>query len=63
MVILINSIAKEHVAEIENKVNSLIKKEFLSPIFSVPKKNNKVCLILNLKQLKQHIPYSHFKTG
>ena len=35
--------------------------EFLSPIFSAPKKNGKILLILNLKQLNQHIPYSHFK--
>jgi hypothetical protein len=34
--------------------------EFLSPIFSVPKKNGKIRLLLNLKQLNQHVPYSHF---
>ena len=47
-----NSIAKEHAAEIDNEVNSLIIKqvirecnhvqgEFLSPIFSVPKRTAK----------------------
>ena len=57
-----NSIAKVHAAEIDNEVNSLIIKqvirecnhvrgEFLSPIFSVPKKDGKVRLILNLKNL------------
>lgn len=67
-----NSIAKEHASEIDNEINSLIKKqvikecnhvhgEFLSPIFSVPKKNGKIRLILNLKHLNQYIPYFHFK--
>lgn len=67
-----NSIAKEHVTAIELEVNSLITKkvimecnheldQFVSPIFSVPKKNGKVRLILNLKQLNQYIPYFHFK--
>jgi hypothetical protein len=35
--------------------------EFLSAIFSVPKKNGKIRLILYLKQLNQHIACSHFK--
>ena len=67
-----NSIAKEHNSKMEEEIMNLIKKqvtvecehvqgEFLSPIFSVPKKNGKICLILNLKQFNQHIPYVHFK--
>ena len=67
-----NHIAREHALEIDNEINGLIKKqvirecnhvhsEFLSPIFSVPKKDGKVRLILNLKNLNQHIPYEHFK--
>jgi len=35
--------------------------KFLSPIFSVPKKDNKVRLILNLKSVNQHVVYTHFK--
>ena len=35
--------------------------EFLSPIFSVPKKDNQVRLILNLKLLNEHVIYTHFK--
>ena len=67
-----NHIAREHALEIDSEINGLIKKqvirecnhvhgEFLSPIFSVPKKDGKVRLILNLKNLNQHIPYEHFK--
>ena len=71
-VIPTNSIAKEQKSQTEEEIRNLIKKqvlvecdhvqgEFLSPIFSVPKKNGKIRLILNLKQLNQHIPYIHFK--
>ena len=67
-----NPIAREHAPEIDSEINGLIKKqvirecnhihgEFLSPIFSVLKKDGKVRLILNLKNLNQHIPYEHFK--
>ena len=35
--------------------------EFISPIFSVPKKDNQVRLILNLKLLNEHVIYTHFK--
>ena len=35
--------------------------EFISPIFSVPKKDNQVCLIVNLKLLNEHVRYMHFK--
>ncbi len=35
--------------------------EFLSPIFSVPKKDGQVRLILNLKLLNEYVTYTHFK--
>ena len=35
--------------------------EFLSPIFSVPKKDNQVCRILHLKLLNEHVIYTQFK--
>ena len=35
--------------------------EYISPIFSVPKNDNKVRLILNLKRLNEHVKSSHFK--
>ena len=67
-----NSIAKEHNSKMEEEITNLIKRqvivkcehvqgEFLSPIFSVPKTNGKICLILNLKQFNRHILYAHFK--
>ena len=67
-----NSIAKEHNSKMEEEITNLIKRqvivecehvqgEFLSPIFSVPKTNGKICLISNLKQFNRHIPYAHFK--
>ena len=63
--------AREHALDIDSEINGLINKqvirecnhthaEFLSLIFSVPK-DGKVRLILNLKNLDQHIPYEHFK--
>ena len=67
-----NSIAKEHQSKIHQEIESLLHKkvlvecqheegEFLSPIFSVPKKDDKVRLILNLKNLNEYVKYSHFK--
>ena len=63
-----NSICKDHVALVEVEIHSLKEKEvivpyyhelgkFLSPIFSVPKKDGRVRLIHNLKivLLKTHI--------
>jgi len=67
-----NSIARTHRTLMEYELASLISKrviveschevgEFLSPIFSVPKKDNQVRLILNLKSFNQHVVYTHFK--
>ena len=35
--------------------------EYISPIFTVPKKDGEYRMILNLKNLNQHIKYHHFK--
>ena len=35
--------------------------EFISPIFSVPKKDNTVCLLLYLTLLNEHVICTHFK--
>lgn len=67
-----NSIAKEHAEQVNAELNSLLDKhvivpcdhepgEFISPIFSVPKKDNRIRLILNLKNLNQYVQYHHFK--
>ena len=67
-----NSICKDHVALVEEEICSLNKKgvivpcdhdlgEFISPIFTVPKKDANVRLILNLKKLNTFIQTSHFK--
>ena len=35
--------------------------EFISPIFTVPKPDNTIRLILNQKSLNSHVTYYHFK--
>ena len=35
--------------------------EFISPMFLVPKSSDSYRLILNLKKLNAHMPYTHFK--
>ena len=67
-----NSISKDHITKIDQEISTLLKKkvivasshepgEYISPIFSVPKKDNKVRLILNLKRLNEHARSFHFK--
>ena len=67
-----NSISKEHETMIDEEISKLEAKsvivktshesgEFISPIFSVPKKDNKVRLILNLKKFNEHVKSYHFK--
>ena len=67
-----NSICKDHVALVEAEIYSLQQKgvivpcyhevgEFISPIFSVPKKDGSVRLIHNLKKLNSFVENSHFK--
>ena len=35
--------------------------QFISPIFTRPKKDGEYCMILNLKELNKSIKYYHFK--
>ena len=35
--------------------------KFISPIFLVPKSPDSYRLILNLKKINEHMPYTHFK--
>ena len=67
----INSINKEHVIQVENEIQKLLYKgvivnsyheqgEYISPIFSVPKSDGSICLILNLKQFNEFVQFAHF---
>ena len=67
-----NFICKDHVTLVEAEICSLKEKEvivpcdhdlgeFISSIFSVPKKDGNVKLILNLKKLNTFAVNSHFK--
>ena len=67
-----NSISKEHQEQVKIEIESLLQKgvlinsdhepgEFISPIFTVPKSDGNVRLILNLKELNQYVKYTHFK--
>lgn len=67
-----NSICKDHIDLAEREIASLADKgvilpcdhepgEFISPIFTVPKSDGKVRLILNLKRLNTFIETVHFK--
>ena len=68
----INSINKEHVIQVENEIQKLLYKgvivnsyheqgEYISPIFSVPKSDGSIRLILNLKQFNEFVKFTHFK--
>lgn len=67
-----NSICREHIPLVEKEVSDLKEKniivpcthevgEFISPVFTVPKKDGKIRLILNLKKLNSYIENLHFK--
>ena len=67
-----NSIPRNHMSLVDKEIKSLLGKgvivscdhepgEFISPIFTVPKKDGMVRLILNLKHLNLFIKNSHFK--
>lgn len=69
-----NSISKDHDNSVKQEIQSLIQKrviaqcghepgEFISPIFSVPKLNDKIRLILNLKKFNSFVSNAHFKMG
>ena len=68
----VNSINKEHVPEIENEIQKLLSKGvivdshheeggYISPIFSVPKSDGSIRLILNLKKFNEFVKFTHFK--
>lgn len=67
-----NHIANDSIAKVKTEIDSLLAKrvlvpceheqnEFISPIFIVPKPDNQVRLILNLKSLNANVSYYHFK--
>lgn len=64
--------AKSEIEKINQQINEFcelgiikecefVKDQFLSPIFTIPKKNGELRVILNLKELNKYIPYHHFK--
>ena len=67
-----NSTQRDHKPLVDREISSLLDKgvivscahepgEFISPIFTVPKNDGTVRLILNLKKLNSYITNSHFK--
>ena len=68
----VNSLNKEHVPEIKNEIQKLLSKgvivdshheigDYISPIFSVPKSDGSIRLILNLKKFNEFVKFTHFK--
>lgn len=64
--------AKSEIEKINQQINEFfelgiikecefVKDQFLSPIFTIPKKNGELRVILNLKELNKYIPYHDFK--
>ena len=67
-----NSVSKEHKEEVELEIKSLLQKgvivksehefgDYISPVFTVPKSDGNVRLILNIKKLNTYVRYAHFK--
>ena len=67
-----NALQQDQLCLVEQEIESLLEKEvivkcepeeteFVSPIFTVPKKDGKLRLILNLKKLNTSVKYAHFK--
>ena len=67
-----NSVPRNHISLVDKEIKRLLDKgaivscdhepgEFISPIFTVPKKDGNVRLTLNLKNLNMFIKNSHFK--
>ena len=65
-------LSKQQTAVVDDELSDLLKKgvvrqvghsdqEYISPIFLVPKKENKWRMILNLKKLNLDVEYQHFK--
>ena len=68
----VNSSNKDHMSDIENEIKALLKAgvivktdheegDFISLIFSVPKNDCSIRLILNLKTLNDFVKVTHFK--
>ena len=66
-----NHISNDTISKVKVEIKSLLANrvvipceheatEFVSPIFTVPKPDNKIRLILNLKALNSHVAYYHF---
>ena len=66
------SLSIDTISSVKVEINSLLAKgvvvpctheinEFISPIFTVTKPDNKTRLILHLKSLNSHVTYHHFK--
>ena len=69
-----NTICRDHVLLADQEICKLVKKqvilecahepgEFVSPIFTVPKKNGSLRSILNLKKFNTYVDTVHFKMG
>ena len=67
-----NSVSRELKEKVDNEIKSLFQKgvvvrsehedgEFISPVFSVPKSDGNIRLILNLKEFNKYVRYVHFK--
>ena len=67
-----NFVSREHKEKVDNEIKSLLRKgviveseheggEFISAVFSVPKSDGNVRLILNLKEFNRYVICVHFK--
>ena len=67
-----NSVSRENIEKVDNEIKSLLQKvvvvrsehedgEFISPVFSIPKSDGNIRLILNLKEFNKYVRYVNFK--